>query len=214
MRTIIIILIFLILNSCKQSNESKIVTENLTDSTTIKNDNNETDNQEKENNFTAELTKMNFENIPNYLLNGPSLVVDFKLKNNTSNKILKYKIKYFIEIVFEDNTFLYSPMYYEKDTVPATDEIWNHPSILDVSLPKGDIWLPNTEREFHLVNFGTYAPGWKARNFDKSIFERTPKMVSLITKYEAISVDKEYTDIQKIDLIENWKKYQAEIGLR
>jgi hypothetical protein len=210
--------IIFVLLSCNKNGKTKDISSDSTaveiDSTAYNSENSNKIAEEKIYFPATELIGLGFKHIDNYLYEGPSLVVDIKLKNDTGNKITMFKMKYFMEILFEDNTILYSPMFYQADTTPADETIWNNGNVLDVAIAEDDIWLPKTERVFHLVNFGTYAPGWYKRNFAKSIFERTPKSVSLLTKYNATSVDGEYSNANKIDLLEYWKAYQAEINLR
>jgi hypothetical protein len=56
-----------------------------------------------------------------------------------------------------------------------------------------------------------YIPG---AFFAKKDFERTPKSLTLIMKYKAISIDEEYTKILSYDILDSWKEYQTELGLR
>lgn len=137
---------------------------------------------------------------------------DVNIQNNTPHKITSFKIKYIIKAIFADGETIYSPFIFasqENEGDLLDNGLWN-----DFGTVKEDkIWKPKEIREYYLMSKGmnVYIPG---TFFAKKDFERTPESLTLIIKYKAISIDKEYINIISYDILDSWKEYQTKLSLR
>ena len=134
------------------------------------------------------------------------------IQNNTPHKITSFEVKYIIKAIFADGKTIYSPFIFasEEDEENLLDNgLWNDFG----SVKKDKNWNPKEIREYYLMSKGmnVYIPG---TFFAKKDFERTPESLTLIMKYKAISIDEEYTKIISYDILDSWKEYQTELGLR
>ena len=142
--------------------------------------------------------------------------MSFVLKNNTSNKITNFKFQYYIKAIFDNGEEMYFPNTLLKRHNNGEDVTYDNELLLENSsfllspLVIDEIWQPETTKELNYV-VGQYMP---KGNFIKEIFNRTPESLTVIYRYNAISIDKEYNSFGYYDILDYWKKYQTEIGLR
>ncbi|MDZ7774425.1 MAG: hypothetical protein U5L09_01815 [Bacteroidales bacterium] len=171
----------------------------------------------EDNNFpVVEFKEVVFsENVKNKKGDGASLFVDFTILNDTANRITSFTLRYYAKAVFEDDSFEYYPhsafVYATHDDYKRFDDITYG---LSESIPKDDVWLPDSTRNFTFVVFDYYGLGWMEYNLSEKTFERTPDQFVLAYRYKAISVDAEYEKVKAYNLLPQWKEYQEKIGLR
>lgn len=145
-------------------------------------------------------------NYVNYYHRDPELhqmftifTIDVDVKNETTNRITKFDAEGFIKVEFEDGSELRLPYY--SGGMYFTDA------------SKGKIWQPNS---VHKLKFWYLGQDRDRRTLDlpTSKFERTPIQCDFIFNYKAISVDGEYTDELRYDILDDWKQFQKVLGLR
>lgn len=145
-----------------------------------------------------------------YVMKTPHFCTTLVMQNNTPNKITSFKLSYILKAVYADGETEYWPYKYEA----SEESMLNNYLINElVSIKKDEIWKPNEIREYYLTGTGMNCdvPGVF---ISKSTFERTPTNFTMLLKYKGISVDGEYTQILSYDVLDSWKKYQTELGLR
>lgn len=133
------------------------------------------------------------------------------IQNNTPNKITSFKLTYFLKAIYADGKTEYWP---PKDDTSEESMLDNDYSNGLDSVKQKNIWSPNEIREYYISSYDGgifYVPG---TSISKKAFERTPKNFTLMIKYKGISVDGEYTQIFSYDILDSWKEYQSELGLR
>jgi hypothetical protein len=79
-------------------------------------------------------------------------------------------------------------------------------------------WQPNKKIKIHGNVMETDPENESGQLFKsclmKTDFERTPKKAVLILGYKAISIDGEYSDMERFDIIDLWKANQIKLGFR
>ena len=128
-----------------------------------------------------------------------TLIFEIKMKNETLNKITSFDVEGYIEATFEDGEELRLPthsggMYFS-----------------DASKEK--IWQPNS---IHKLKFWYLGIDRNRRTMDLRVskFERTPVQCDFVFHYKAISVDGEYADEERFNILEQWRDFQGKVGLR
>jgi len=134
--------------------------------------------------------------------------IALNVKNNTANKMNScnyWDSRIFIQFQDEKepkiaNLNLYTALYGERlhKDITITSK---YPPAMDVNV--SDLWLPNTIRTF-------YFSIWTLRKY----FERTPETVNFEFRYKIKGVDGEYENSESFNILESWKQFQIELGLR
>ena len=149
-------------------------------------------------------------------IDGPSMNMTFSLKNKTTNKISNFKFQYYIKAIFDNGETMYFPNTLIDGSKEGQDITYDDELILDNSsnslsqLTINDVWETGVTKQLNYVVGHYMSKG----NFKKEIFNRTPKSLEVVYKYNATSIDKEYSYFGKYDILNYWKDYQIEIGLR
>lgn len=211
---IVVFLSCLITISCNKNNSTNNKSEGKIENYS---ENETTESELKKEDFPIEDLKINFKHYKEYgNIDGPSMEMSFILKNNTANKITNFKFQYYIKAIFDNGEEMYFPNTLLKkqnngqDVTHDDELLLNNSSLLLSTLEINEIWQPQTTKELNYV-VGQYMP---KGNFIKEIFNRTPQSLSVVYRYNAISIDQEYNYFGNYDILEHWKKYQTEIGLR
>lgn len=225
---IIIFSVLFFFVSCKDKPvQSDIDSENIT---TINEHSIEEESTEKED-FIIIPQESIFKNEPSFQGDGPSFFVNFDIKNNTPNTIDKFLVKVKIGAEFKDGTFQTFPRKERKIKVDLNDitveqyledvriyDFKKYPSDFHVGVLETDEkWESGIIKNFSLIIGDTRLGAHDSRayfNINSMVFERTPKKLYLIFHYRAIGIDGEYENIMIYDILEYWKDYQTEIGLR
>jgi hypothetical protein len=143
---------------------------------------------------------------------GPSLILTFSIQNNTPYTITQFDFSRFARANYKDGEYEYFPRDIMDSNINDDMARFDHDqSKIDV-LEEGEVWKPNEIRDFEIF---IYQSGFLEQfNFSKKKFERTPEQFYFAFKYYAVSVDEEFENYQVFDILEFWKSYQEEIGLR
>ncbi|ELY1993076.1 hypothetical protein SL054_002440 [Flavobacterium psychrophilum] len=208
----LIIIMFTTLIACKESDNSK-------------NNTNIDDNKNTEESVDTEITEVEtkedfplwshnitgFESTEDGSQKGSIFKAKLTFKNNTSEVISKFELKYFIEIKFKDGKYYYLPTahfnYRDESDSNHFDQMYE---VRIVRLQEGEKWKPNETKDFDINVEGHYNGG----NINNDLFERTPETLILAYKYKAIGIDNEFEKIVGNDILEYWKEYQTKLKLR
>jgi len=152
----------------------------------------------------------NIENVVDYVENTPYFSTTLVIKNNTANKMTSFKLSYILKAVYADGETEYWPYKSKNSEESMLDK---HLFNKFGSVNQDKIWNPKEIREYYLIGdaLSCDIPG---TFISKKAFERTPVNFTLIVKYKGISVNGEYTQILSYDILDSWKAYQKELGLR
>jgi hypothetical protein len=142
------------------------------------------------------------------------------IKNQSASRITDLSIKGFLEIQFKNESMMYIPTpynFFDDDEKPESEYA---DGILPIE-PKiiGDrigVDNPLTQNKSIRVEFTIPGDGDNSVKYDlkKEYFQRTPERVVFVIKYKAISVDGEYEELVRFDIMDLWKDFQTRIGLR
>ena len=137
------------------------------------------------------------------------------IKNNTNSKIIQFQITAFIKIKFKGEDYIYLP----GDGFVKDDDSYDIYFDRTLCFDKNKIssstpWHPNETKTFTFKTFEELVCSWKHISINPYMFERTPEEVSLIVKYKAINIDKEYKNILRYNILDQWKDFQTKLGLR
>jgi len=168
--------------------------------------------EQKVDEFEMVKIKGGFEDFENYKVNF-RIVLD--IKNNTANKITFMETKGFLELNFKGEGLTFYPP--GASNVRTEDDylnglIYGERLRESEAISANSSWKPNQIRSFTFN-----ATHWNYLYQDgisAGLFQRTPKEAFFAIKYNAVSVDGEYTDIKKYDIMDSWKDYQKKLGLR
>lgn len=134
--------------------------------------------------------------------------IALNVKNNTPNKMNSCNYWHSrISIQFQDEKEpevakmnLYTTLYGERLHTDLTMTPKYSPAT-EVSV--NDLWLPDSTRTFYFSIF-----------LLRKHFERTPANVNFEFHYKIKGVDGEYENSETFDILEPWKQFQRELGLR
>lgn len=139
-----------------------------------------------------------------------SFTVNLVLKNNTENNLSSFEARYFIEALYQDGDILYYPtrgFYPHEKEEPSI--IFDDYGIVTSTLHDNELWKSKSTHLF--TSFITWSFG---DFFTEDMFKRTPKSLTLYIQFRGISIEKEYLEIYKYDILDYWKDYQTELQLR
>ena len=200
--------------SCKKDNSSSEIE---------KNENTLTENQETEEeeieiiDFPLTDLEINFKNHEEFSnIDGPSMDMIFTIENKTPNKISNFEFQFYLKAIFENGEVMYFPntlVSKHKDGQDLTDNdelIINNSKNSLATLKINETWEPNVAKKLE-YSVGQYMP---KGNFNEALFKRTPQSFLIVYSYNAISIDKEYNRFGYYDILDYWKEYQTQVGLR
>jgi hypothetical protein len=143
--------------------------------------------------------------------------VSLNVKNNTTEPIHSVELKSAIKAKFQSEEIVrYYPNpsyhynsdleYFDGPTASQYGGINNYRAKVK--------WQPGETKSFNLRVFNYYGGGWAEMGFGDSMFERTPERVEFIVACKFFGLDDEFEDLMEVTLLDLWKEYQIEIGLR
>ena len=126
------------------------------------------------------------------------------IKNETPNRITKFDMEEYIEVDFQGSE--------PKRKIEIT---MDSPSPGKNKEESGYciLWQPYSVHKLNFICYGSQIHSY----YDKlslDYFERTPVHCDIVFKYKAISVDGEYNDEFRYDILDKWKEFQTVLGLR
>ena len=154
---------------------------------------------------------------PSKKLEGAILNVFVKLKNNTSHTINNIEIISAIKAQYKNEN---NPTYYPDPNYDYESDLkyLNGPTASQYggmnNYKAKEKWTSGQTKTFNLKVFYYYGLSWAEIGFINSIFERTPNKVEFIAAYKFIGLDGEYEDEIAVNMLDLWKAYQTQIGLR
>jgi len=149
-------------------------------------------------------------------IDGPSMDMIFTLENKTSNKISSFKFQFYLKAIFDNGEVMYFPNTLVNKKMNGQDLTEDDELVLNNSknslatLNINEIWMPNNTKQLK-YSVGQYMP---KGNFDEDLFKRTPQYFFIVYNYNAISIDEEYNRFGYYDILDYWKEYQTQVGLR
>ncbi|MEG4904786.1 hypothetical protein, partial [Microcoleus sp. F10-A1] len=142
--------------------------------------------------------------------------VELTIKNNTGNTINNIEIISGIKAQFRDDKTMYYP--YPFSEYKSDAEYLSGPTAKQYgginNIREKKKWMPSQTKTFKLRVFGSYEVDWSVKGFRNGTFERTPSTAEYIVAYKFQGLDGEYEDFFKFDILDLWKNYQTQIGLR
>jgi len=194
-----------------ESNESTTTNESNTNSVGS-NSPNENDSIVPE--IKLEIVGVKSAQFERYLDENVTLKITLEIKNSTKSKITTCNIKGYIKTVYNNENIVFLPSNGAVDSEDSyiAKKFSGVDGKVDEDVSIKSPWNPGESR---LYKFSI--PGWAdINNFElvTSVFERTPEVAEVHFFYNAISIDDEYHDLVYFDILDLWKGFQKELGLR